>query len=515
MQAEALELQQQLVAELRASGLLEHLARLLLTLLASSPPPALGMLVERLPSWFGSLCHVCHKHCSCVLSCLLPVSPCLSYFVSCSLVSACADLERGPGCSLYGMPPAHWLRRRAGDPEVFRPNLGFLDAWECAVKAERERLVAVLVGEAGEVASTSHTSLAGRSLRSLYRRELSLLTRQELEREAAPHPASEGQGGGGGSQVAAGVCLPPAAQLSLPLATAAADEVEAARQRLELSGVPPLNTAATFEVCMRLAEVATAEALKGAGGQSGQVRHSGSGPHEMAAAAGFSSREPWGWPYSHCGPAGQPSADVAAALTAGYLPCLTAYLRAALRPGAGALTQSANGILSIQACAWIQLLAFGDTPEAVSLVAAGSGGSTGRPGFAAAGGTLSGAACERLAAVASVVLARLLPEMARLLRGLLRLQRHVQPDTAKKVAALLSLMAWPAAALAQCAGAQGGAGLPAGAGGDGGRGGSGACDDAASWRQLLLVELRLPALLGTALHMLQESAGRPVGRGGM
>ncbi|KXZ40848.1 hypothetical protein GPECTOR_1858g920 [Gonium pectorale] len=110
--ADMSELRQQLKAELRASVLLKHLARLSLTVLAHPLRQDVGKSLGHLTSWFGSVCNVCQIEGFGVLSCLLPVSPCLSYFVSCSLVSACADLERGPGRSLYGMPPAHWLRER-------------------------------------------------------------------------------------------------------------------------------------------------------------------------------------------------------------------------------------------------------------------------------------------------------------------------------------------------------------------------------------------------------------------
>ncbi|KXZ50172.1 hypothetical protein GPECTOR_17g808 [Gonium pectorale] len=225
----------------------------------------------------------------------------------------------------------------------------------------------------------------------------------------------------------------------------------------------------------------------------------------------------------------------------------------------------------------VQLLAFGDTREAVALVAAlaealaehaaaiaqpgaarlrslfdeansayalvndllgpdlllkiedtqacqkGFGSEEGSLSAAAMGGVFSGAAGERLAAVASVVLARLLPEMARLLQGLLQvvLQGQVEPKhellgaLRSDLSCFVFTFPWVAAAAARSTGLWGeteqqqrGTGSDDCSNGAGGN----ASDDTASWRQLLLVEMRLPALLGAALELLLERVSRREGR---
>ncbi|KXZ46849.1 hypothetical protein GPECTOR_40g583 [Gonium pectorale] len=269
------------------------------------------------------------------------------------------------------------------------------------------------------------------------------------------------------------------------------------------------------------------------------------------------------------GPANHPSADQSAALGAGYLRCLAAYLRTVLQPGFGAAGSVIPRLLRKHA--WAQLLAFGEIREAASLVAAvakalaehaaalpdpgtpgavaasqeaehgvrlatfvwthlaktllpqrsgngsnssaGAGGApSGEMGPGQDGGvwrSSGGPSGERLAAVASVVLACLLPEMARLLPRLLHSGKESVPFAAScGLGLVLDMLLRLAAGLASACSASGEVqALPVNGGSD-----NAGCDAAESWRQLLLVELRLPALLGMALQLLQED---PAAGGGL
>ncbi|KXZ45070.1 hypothetical protein GPECTOR_59g679 [Gonium pectorale] len=611
------QLRELLGAELLASGLLEHWAGLLLTVTeVHSTDAALAELRHSVYSAFADVLHD-FRYCSpCAASSQLPTGPSLSFLLSCHIVSACADLGCGGGeGGTYGMPPAFRLPEGASPQSHMLSTC--LSAWRGTVLVERQRLLAALETEAPAAAR-----LAGCPLRALYRRELSLLQqRKDGEQQALPQQATK--------------------------------ELEAARQRLELSATPPLNTTATFELCMRLAEAAMAAAA-GAPKTAAGSGPSGSGSsHGQAAACGLSAkealqlaveslrcgravlagnealREPhlppalaarlgrWWELYAaavtaaachelsamdaavhisehfarlaaHPGPVAQLSADVAAALRGGCLRCLTSLFPVALRPGSESVLEAYTRTFTIYGDTWIQLLAFGETTEAVSLVAAaaealaehsaaltqphavgatesfsgatqachfastlfgsmlltklwqsgpfllsfpsgaaGGGDAVGAPG-AAAGYLPSGDGAEQLAAVASVVVARLLPEMARLLQGLLQ-QLHAGALDDRQLGSmrgllmdLLRMVPWPAVGLARSSGAlgearqsaDGGGGSNddrAGSGGEssersGGDNGSGGGDDsaAASWRQLLLVEVRLPALLGAALRLLEQ-----------
>ncbi|KXZ45072.1 hypothetical protein GPECTOR_59g681 [Gonium pectorale] len=610
-----------LEAELPASEILEHAARLLLKRLQG------GHIAQSI-----ALCNMLHNACkmfasfwAVALCQQLPTGPCLSFLLSCHIVSACADLGCGGGeGGLYGMPQAF----RLPTGYAFRQAdtlIRFLSAWQAAVMEERSRLAAALGGDSGlpypnaAIGTVSLAALGGEApaaamlscypLRPLYRRELSLLQQRH------------GQDGEEGQQ-------PPA-----ETAASAVRELEAARLRLELSATPPLNTTATFELCMRLAEgLVAAEAPVqlnhrrrpnlAAGNGSGNVQVtalSGLPPGKAlrvamqslmcareALAGEKALREPrlppalaarlgrwWGaaiaavtaaasqqrpsadFTRPACtllsslakpnGPADPPSADQSAARYAGYLTCLAAYLRAALRPGSGATRASVCMLLHKHV--WTQLLAFGEIRKAASVMAAvaealaehaaalsepgatgavkgldeaeeclmfvtvffgreqverllprcsGASGSAPNalghaPGHEAGPGEDGGARSvasgpERLGAVASVVVARLLPEMARLLQVLMQAGRGSLAAVGRSVALLLGMVPWLAAGLARASGAWG---KQAGDARE-----SGGSDDAAaeSWRQLLLVELRLPALLGAALRLLTEHTAASGGK---
>ncbi|KXZ45078.1 hypothetical protein GPECTOR_59g687 [Gonium pectorale] len=608
------QLRELLETELPASGLLEHWAGLLLTVTEShSMDAALSELRHSAHSAFADVLHRCQSCLPYALSSQLPSSPSLSLFLSCHIVSACADLGCGGGeGGTYGMPPAFRL------PEGASPQSHMLStclcAWAGAVRAERQRLLAALGGEAPAA------KLSGCPLRALYRRELSLLQQRQ------------GQDGEEGQQ-------PPA-----ETEAAAARELEAARQRLELSATLPLNTTATFELCMRLAGAAMAAAAGAPKPAAGASSPSSGGSHGQAAACGMSAKDALGlaevslqcaravlageealrephvppalaarlgrwWELfavsvtaiardeltaakaahfifnifvrlvARKGPTTQPSADMAAAVRGGCLRCLTSLLPLVLRPGSEPVLHTS--IFLSYGDTWIKLLAFGKTAEAVLLVAAAaealalhtaalaqpraagameaataaaqacmwvsvffgsrllnelwrpgrcvparSSGTAGEANAVGAAGATAGYLPS--GAVASVVVARLLPEMARLLQGLLQrlhagaLSEADADDVRSVLVDVLCIVPWPAVGLAHatCAlgearqSADGGGGSDDdragsdGAGGGRGRGdsGGGGGDDgaAASWRQLLLVELRLPALLGAALRLLEQ-----------
>ncbi|KXZ41519.1 hypothetical protein GPECTOR_417g273 [Gonium pectorale] len=612
----ALERLRKLLAdEIICSGLLEHWARLLL-LAASACPKSDASLQTRLEVGWGGMCIICklfYENCGDALCLLLPSSPCLSYFIACQTISACADLNEGG--ETYGMPPAD--RRPPPPPtavevaERHETLLSWLAVWADTVVLERCRLAAAVTGAAADGSAPVAT---GR-LQTLYRRELSRLEQRqaELEPEAGP------------SDVAA-----------------LADEVMAARQRLELSaGAPPLNTAAGFEVCMRLAEAeaasggaAAARQLEGAaarrppGARPGalsrveslqlalrslrcaRVMLAGKSVLQLPSlspalcsrlgrlwratvatatavlttpvadsdqlAAAHQVRQQTGSLLATLsvpdGPASPPGPDMAAALAAGYLPCLTAYLRAAWRPGdgAGALVDVSH--LELKAAVSAQLLTYGEAREALSLVAAladllrehaaaiASSGpaaaAAGRPATPRADWVLKTASVTKHASdtavlvlashrsgraipvVVSALVAVVLPEAARVLLELRPLARGSDDKYGIEgsLASLLSVVPLLAAAAARAAGsgsegdsgreAAGGnsgnvGGVGRGDGGSAGVGGSvasgtvgstsgsgvGAADgDVASWRQLLLVELRLPALLGAAMEQLDGAS---------
>ncbi|KXZ45069.1 hypothetical protein GPECTOR_59g678 [Gonium pectorale] len=609
---QVVQLQELLQAELLASGLLEQWAGLLLTVTEARSTDAALSELER--SVRSALADVLRDFCFRLPRASrsqLPTGPNLSFLMSCHIVSACADLECGGGGEggTYGMPPAFRL------PFQSYMLSSSLAAWADAVKAERQRLLAALGME------TPAAMLSGCPLRALYRRELSLLQQQQ------------GQDGREGQQ-------PPA-----ETDAAAVRELEAARQRLELSATPPLNTTATFELCMRLAGAAMATAAETPELATGAGPSSSGGSHGQAAACGLSAkgvldlaamslqcgraalageealREPhlppalaarlgrW-WELfaaavtaaarlkltffeavtymgclfvhlcAHPGPATQPSAGVAAALGAGCLRCLASLLPLVLRPGFESELDTYISTFFIYGDTWMQLLAFGETTETVSLVAAvaealalhtaaptqphaagtmaaaaeaeqachfastffgslllyklwqpglslpphpsGAAGAANAvcAAGAAAGYLPSGDRAERLAAVASVVVARLLPEMARLLQGLLQ-RLHAgalddrQLDSVRVLLMdLLRMVPWPAVGLARSSGAlgearqsadggggsnddragSGGESSERSGGGDTGSGGGGDSAAAESWRQLLLVE-RLPTFL--------------------
>ncbi|KXZ44856.1 hypothetical protein GPECTOR_61g809 [Gonium pectorale] len=526
--------------------------------------------------------------CSDALCRLLPSSPCLSYYLASQIVSACADLD-GDGTT-YGMLPADRRPPRSllEGEEPRSALLACLGAWGDTVRLERQRLAAVLGGTLADDAAL----VASRPLRALYRRELSLLEQR--------------QGDLGG---AAG----------LPDKAAHAKEVAAVRQRLELStAAPPLNTTAGFEVCLRLAEAAKARAgtATQAGAAARRRAHpwalSRVESLQLAVQslrcgrvmlAGEDALRLPSLPPALCSRLGRwwratiaaatevltdpandfadgdaaellketgtvlllldmpeataspPGPDVAAALDAGYLPCLAAFLRAAWGPGGGARALIDVPSETFRTAVWVQLLAFGETREAMSLVAAladlsrghaaalalSGSGAAGRLAALQAQGLLSEAPLVlRLASETAVLylmdhrpgrelpaalLACVLPEAARLLLVLRPLTRGwggeelVENSLALLVSAVPLLAA--AAARATSAGVEGDGGRNAADGNmasgsgdrcdasDGdkvasGSGGGAASGDAASWRHLLLVELRLPALLGAALEQLDE-----------
>ncbi|KXZ44852.1 hypothetical protein GPECTOR_61g805 [Gonium pectorale] len=593
------ELVQLLTAEVTRSSLLEHWAHLLL-LAASAVPQPDASLKAVLANGRGLLdvnCELLHTSCSDALCRLLPSSPCLLYYLASQIVSACADLDGGR--ATYGLPPADRLpppSPLAGEPSERQQTLtSWLEAWEGTVYLERQRLAAVLGGTLADDAAL----VASRPLRALYRRELSLLEQRQRELGGAAGPAD---------------------------LAAHAKEVAEVRQRLELSAAaPPLNTTAGFEVSMRLAEAAKARA--DAATQAGAAARRRAGAWALSRVeslqlalrslrcgrvmlAGEDALRLPSLPPALCSrlgrwwrtavatataamstpaagqrmegrqlrrntskllfslgvpkdPASPPGPDVAAALDAGYLPCLAAFLRAAWGPGGGTEASADATSARFQAAVWVQMLEFGETREALSLVAAladllgehaaalalSGSGAAGRlaalhsqrllreaafvlklAGETAVLALMDHRPCRELPVAASAVVARLLPEAARLLQVLRALPRGGGDEELvdSSLALLLSVVPLPAAAAARAISAgsedecKAAAGSMAGGSGnsggvDGGNdadslasgasvstrasGGSAASGDA-SWRHLLLVELRLPALLGAALEQL-------------
>ncbi|KXZ50173.1 CKS1 protein [Gonium pectorale] len=90
------ELRQELEAEFVASGAVEHCVRLLLALTESPQSNAwLARMVQAVDDVFADLSDLCHIIFPGLLGRLLPTSRSLSFYLSCQLVTGCAELGRG------------------------------------------------------------------------------------------------------------------------------------------------------------------------------------------------------------------------------------------------------------------------------------------------------------------------------------------------------------------------------------------------------------------------------------
>ncbi|KXZ44438.1 hypothetical protein GPECTOR_67g278 [Gonium pectorale] len=245
------ELKSELLQEMRASGFLEHWARLVLMLLACGDADAVAVTRELHRTGFFLMYNcafdtdlACH-------------SPCLSYLTSSYLVRLCAALDGG---TVYGMPVQGTGKDTAPAPAPVErgvalppfPKMAFssspskasyfaewaLTLWSHSARQSREELQADLrLGGSGGLAACPGAASPGPSSAAGgcgWQQE-----RWRLQVRPAP-----GQGGAaGGGQEAAGGSEPPAAL----------------RRWVGCASSPPLHTRAAFEVSLRLAEVAVGE----------------------------------------------------------------------------------------------------------------------------------------------------------------------------------------------------------------------------------------------------------------